>query len=395
MNVLFVHFGDDWIAGSEVALLEMLRSLGRKGIRPSLWCNTHAMEKAAQAIGIPVFRDTFAYYFDYASPSFSPRAYVRLIGQAGRLIAQTQAELVHCNSAAPAQWMVPAGWRKRVPVLVNLHSPYLRRSRYIVGLHLADHVVAVANAVAAPLLADGMAAERVSVVHNGFDETSLLQGDAAGLRAALGIPHEAVVGAIAGSLIRRKGHDILFEALKDGPAFSRPFHLLVIGDGPDRPSLEASAKGLPVHFLGQRSDMGAVLRDCADFLLAPSRQEAFGRVIIEAAFAEIPSIGADVDGIPEAILDNVTGLLVPPESPRALREAIARLVEDDRLRHDLGAAARHRAKEQFSIEICTDKMRAAYDATVRRYRGERFVLLNPRRLQPYWNLLARRHGSAA
>ena len=389
MNVLFVHFGDNWIAGSEVALLEMLRDLSTKGIRPSLWCNMEAMETAAQAIGIPVFRDEFAYYFDYASPSFSPCAYVSLIRKAGRLIAQTHAELVHCNSAAPTQWMVPACWRKQVPLLVNLHSPYLRRSRYVLGLHLADHIVAVASAVAAPLLTDGMEAERVSVVHNGFDETGLLQGDASGLRAALHIPQDAVVGAIAGSLIRRKGHDILFEAMKDPDKFSRPFHLLVIGDGPERASFEASAKGLPVHFLGQRSDMGAILRDCADFLLAPSRQEAFGRVIIEAAFAGIPSIGANVDGIPEAILDNVTGLLVVPESPTALRDVIARLVGDDRLRHDLGAAAQRRAKEQFSIDMCTDKMRAAYGATLQRYHSERFALLNPCRLKPYWNLLRR------
>lgn len=395
MNVLFVHFGDDWIAGSEVALLEMLRGLVRKGIKPSLWCNTQAMETAAQAIDIPVFRDEFAYYFDYASPKFSPRAYFALIAKAGRLIAQTQAELVHCNSAAPAQWMAPACWRKRVPLLVNLHSPYLRRSRYVLGLHLADHIVAVAAAVAAPLLTDGMAAERVSVVHNGFDETSVLRGDAAELRTALHIPREAVVGAIAGSLIRRKGHDILFEAIRNAPALSRPFHLLVIGDGPDRVSLEASAKGLPVHFLGQRSDMGAILRDCVDFLLAPSRQEAFGRVIIEAAFAGIPSIGANVDGIPEAILDNVTGLLVPAESPLALRAAIARLVEDDRLRRDLGAAAQRRAKEQFSIDICTDKMRAAYDATVQRYHAQRFALLNPQRLKPYWTLLGRGNNASS
>ena len=270
----------------------------------------------------------------------------------------------------------------------------MRRSRYVLGLHLADHIVAVAAAVAAPLLTDGMEAARVSVIHNGFDETSLLQGNATDLRTALNIPSGAVVGAIAGSLIARKGHDILFEAMRNAPGASRPFHLLVIGDGPDRASLEALAKGLPIHFLGRRSDMGAILRDCVDFLLAPSRQEAFGRVIIEAALAGIPSIGANVDGIPEAILDNVTGLLVPPESPLALRTAIARLVDDDKLRHVLGAAAQHRAKEQFSIEMCTDKMRAAYDATVQRYHAARFVLLNPGRLKPYWTGLLKR-GQAA
>lgn len=387
MNVLFVHFGDDWIAGSEVALLEMLRDFSKRDVKPFLWCNTETMQKAAQAIGIPVQRDDFTFYFDYSSPSFSPRAYVSLVRKASKLVSQTHAELVHCNSVAPAQWMLPACWWTRVPLLVNMHSPYLRRSRYVLGLHLADRVVAVASAVAAPLLADGMETNRVSVVYNGFDGDALLQGDASGLRTALQIPREAIVGTIAGSLILRKGHDVLFAAMKNMDRLSRPFHLLVIGTGPEDAAYKHAAAGLPVHFLGHRADLGAILRDCADFLVVPSRQEAFGRVVIEAAIAGKPAIGSNVDGVPEAILDNVTGLLVPPESPAALTGAIARLVEDDALRRSLGIAAQRRAKEQFSIETCTGKMSAEYRATLQRHQAERCALLNPRRLKPYWNFV--------
>src|ERR1700733_14928939 len=61
MNVLFVHYGDDWIAGSEVALLELMRELVRKGITPFLWCNAPSMQRAAEESGIPVRRDDFAY----------------------------------------------------------------------------------------------------------------------------------------------------------------------------------------------------------------------------------------------------------------------------------------------------------------------------------------------
>ena len=387
MNVLFIHFGDDWIAGSEVALLEMLRGFSKSDIKPFLWCNTTTMQNAAQAIGIPTHRDDFSFYFDYSSPSFSPRAYVSLVRKANELISQTNADLVHCNSAAPTQWMLPACWWKSIPILVNLHSPYQRRSRYVLGLHLADRIVAVASAIAPPLLSDGMDMDRIRVVYNGFDSDVLMQGDASGLRSALQIPPEAIVGVIAGSLIHRKGHDVLFAAMKHMGRLTRPFHLLVIGDGPEGAAYENAAAGLPVHFLGHRGDLGAILRDCADFLVAPSRQEAFGRVIIEAALAGIPAIGSNVDGIPEAIQDNVTGLLVPPESPAALSTAITQLVENDTLRRSLGTAAQHRAKEEFSIETCTSKMSAEYRAMRQRYSTERFALLNPRRLKPYWNLV--------
>ena len=387
MKVLFVHYGDDWIAGSEIALLEMIRGMAKRGIEPYLWCNAPAMLEAAQASGIPARRDDFAYYFDYSSPSFSPVRYLRLVRKAAALISETGAELVHCNSAAPAQWMSLACWKRHVPWLINMHSPYLRRSRYVLGMHLADEVIAVASAIAKPLVADGMDPGRIRVVYNGFDEARLLQGEAKGLRAELGIPPDAVMGAIAGSLIRRKGHDILFAAMKQLPPATPSFHVLVIGDGPERASLEAAALGMPVHFLGRRSDLGAILRDAVDFLVAPSRQEAFGRVIVEAAFAGIPAIGANVDGIPEAILDEATGVLVPPESPAALAGALSRFIADQALRKRQGLAAQRRARELFSLETCADAMARAFHEIKERRGKEKPGAPLGRRLRPYEKLL--------
>ena len=377
MKILFVHYGDDWLAGSEIALLEMIRGLRRQDIAPFLWCNAPALERAALEAAIPVWRDPFAHYFDYSSPPFSLGGYLRLVRRAKALIAETGAELVHCNSAAPAQWMAPACRRTHTPWLINMHSPYLRRSRYVLGMHLADEIVAVSSAIAAPLLVDGMANDRIRVIHNGFDEAALMEGDATGLRAQLKIPADAIVMAIAGSLIRRKGHDILFAAMRLLPKL--PLHVLVIGNGPERASLEAGAAGLSVHFLGRRDDIGPILRDAADFLVAPSRQEAFGRVIVEAAFAGSPAIGSDVDGIPEAIEAGVTGLLVPPEMPTALADAIVRLASDRPLRLKMGEAARIRARQAFTIDRCAGQMADEYRRLL--------SLPPPRRIAPYRNLL--------
>ena len=82
VKILFVHYGDDWLAGSEIALLEMIRGLRAQGVAPFLWCNAPALENAAIAAGIPVWRDPFAYYFDYSSPAFSLSAY--RLGKASR-----------------------------------------------------------------------------------------------------------------------------------------------------------------------------------------------------------------------------------------------------------------------------------------------------------------------
>jgi glycosyltransferase involved in cell wall biosynthesis len=385
IKVLCVHYGEDWIAGSEIALLEMMRWFPTAGVQPALWCNARAMLEAAAELGVEARRDDLEHFLDYASPRFSPGAYLRQVRLAGRIIAETGADLVHCNSAAPAQWMRWACWRAGVPMVVNLHAPYLRRSRYVLGVHAADRIVAVAEAVAAPLLADGMPPARVSVVPNGFDFEQVLKGQALGLREALGIPDTAVIGAIAGSLILRKGHDILFEAMRRLDLPATQFQLLVVGDGPERAAYEALAAGLPVHFLGHRSDLGAVLRDASDFLIAPSRQEAFGRVIIEAAAAGKPSIGANVDGIPEAIVDGETGLLFDPQSPEALGRAMIGLIRAPEQRLRLGTAARERAQAEFSITACVARMRAEYD----------FALQSgpqPPPLAPYLGLIRPRGG---
>jgi hypothetical protein len=335
------------------------------------------MEQAAREMDIPVWRDEFTHYLDYSSPPFSLSGYRQLVKKGMARIAETGAEIVVCNSAAPAQWMSLACRRKAVPWLIYMHSRYLKRSRYVLGMHLADEIVAVTSAIAKPLLIDGMEPDRISVIHNGFDEIKFLQGRAENLRTELSIPPDRVVGAMAGSLLRLKGHDILFEAMRLMP---EPPPILVIGDGPERKTLETLAAGLPVHFLGHRAELGAILRDAADFLVAPSRQEAFGRVIIEAAFAGIPTIGADIEGIPEAISDDVTGLLVPPESPKALASAISRLIADPDLRERLGQAARQRAKAQFSIEKVATDMAEALARTARRR-------TKVSRLRPYTNLL--------
>ncbi len=272
-------------------------------------------------------------------------------------------------------------------MLVHLHGRYLRRSRYVLGLHLADRVVGVSHAMIDPLRSDGVGGDRLAVVYNGFDPAAVLAGDAVGLRTELEIPRDAVVGAIAGGLVPLKGHDLLFAAMRELAPLGQPFHVLVIGEGRERARLEQLASGLPVHFLGHRTDVGAVFRDAADFLITPSRHEGFGRVIIEAALAGIPAVGARVGGIPEAIEEGSTGLLVDPESPTAIAAAIATLVSNHALRRCMGQAAGARARALFLTDRVADDMVAQYQATLRQPRPSLLDVFRPTRIKPYARLI--------
>jgi len=366
MKVLYVHFGDQWIRGSEQVLLDLLSRRSEAGIEPVVWTNVAPLAERVAELGIPVERDDFEVYFDYDSPRFSPRAFAGRIGRGVALVRRVGAEVIHCNSAAPLQWCLPVSWRTGKPVLVHLHAPYLRRSRLVTGLALADRVIAVTEATLAECRRDGIDPARLGVICNGVDPHRLRSVAPIDLRARLGLAAEDTVIAIIGSLVRHKGHDVLFAAFERLAPRYPHLHLAVIGGGPDAAALHAAAaRESRIHFLGETANVGGYLQGGIAALVVPSRREAAGLVIGEAALFAIPSIGSRVGGIPEMISDGETGLLVPVEDPATLAEAIARLIEDEALRQRLGAAARQRFDQMFDVGRMTAAFAADYDALVR------------------------------
>jgi glycosyltransferase involved in cell wall biosynthesis len=143
--------------------------------------------------------------------------------------------------------------------------------------------------------------------------------------------------------------------------------VLLVGDGPERAALEAQAAALGVgerlRVTGATDDVAHCLAAC-DVLAAPSRNEGMGRVLVEAMALGLPVVGTRVGGIGDVILDGECGLLVPPEDPGALAEALVELGLDAGRRAKLAAGARPRA-EAFSTPVAAAAMRAVYDALVR------------------------------
>jgi len=159
----------------------------------------------------------------------------------------------------------------------------------------------------------------------------------------------------AGRLVRQKGCDLAIEALArlapDHPGLS----LVIAGEGPEQAALNALASR---HGLAERvTFLDAVRRDelldlmaGSAMLLVPSRDEPFGLVALEAAHAGRPVVATTVGGLPEVVVPNETGLLVPPENPAALAAAVASLIADSGLAGRLGAQARRRARADFRFE---------------------------------------------
>jgi glycosyltransferase involved in cell wall biosynthesis len=153
-----------------------------------------------------------------------------------------------------------------------------------------------------------------------------------------------------GRLAEPKDALTLVRALAAVPG--RAFGALLVGDGPDRPAVEAEVRRLGLRdvltLTGTRDDVPALLAQ-ADVFALSSRSEGAPLSILEAMAAGLPVVASRVGGVPELVVDGETGLLVPPGDPAALAAALGRLVADAGLRDRLGAAGRQRAQRCFDV----------------------------------------------
>jgi phosphatidylinositol alpha-1,6-mannosyltransferase len=158
-------------------------------------------------------------------------------------------------------------------------------------------------------------------------------------------------------LVSRKGVDTVLDSL---PALLREIpHLayVVVGDGPERERLQAQADRLGiashVRFLGRTSaeDLRSALSIADIFILTPRTEgtdmEGFGIAYLEAAATGVCSLGSRTGGVPEAVIHNETGLLVPQNDPTAVAGELRRLLTDTDLRARLATAAKKRAEKEF------------------------------------------------
>jgi glycosyltransferase involved in cell wall biosynthesis len=238
------------------------------------------------------------------------------------------------------------------------------------ALRWCDAVVAVSEAVRGAMARVDLAlARRAHVIPNGID-LSLFAGlgrrrDEARALRGLG-PDEIVVGTVA-RLERRKGVDLLIEAMPLVAARLPRLKLRVIGDGPERSSLEGRVRqlglGERVELVGERGDVHEELA-ALDLFAAPSRSEGQGVAVIEALAAGLPVIGARVGGIPEVLGHGACGVLVEPESPGALADAIVGLaLSDERRRFSESGRARARS---FSLDETRARLERLYESLLAR-----------------------------
>jgi len=232
------------------------------------------------------------------------------------------------------------------------------------GLTACDAIVAVSEEMKKDILRcyNDVAADRISVIHNGVDPEKYYPRDGASSLARFGIRKPFVF--FVGRLTRQKGVFDLVDAMDQVPNGTT----LVLATGkPDTPEIEDELrrvlKPLPnvvwIHQMLEDPDLVNLYNEAAVFA-CPSIYEPFGIINLEAMACETPVVATRVGGIKEVVVDQETGLLVPPGDPPKLGKAIAKIIDDPELAAAMGTAGRKRVLQQFTWDRIAEKTLKLY-----------------------------------
>jgi teichuronic acid biosynthesis glycosyltransferase TuaC len=283
-------------------------------------------------------------------------------------------ELVHAHNAVPAGDAVLRA-RAGAQLVVSVHggdvlytAPRARGGREAVAGALGNARLVLANSQGVAELARGLGAAETRVVHLGANPP-------ADPPAPGGAPSETAAPAPAivtvGHLVARKRHADVLRVLAVLSERHPTLRYVIVGDGPERPTLESLAVRLGVaervEFCGQLDPAQALLRmrRCTLFAM-PSTEEAFGVAYIEAMAAGLPAIGCRGEPGPEEIAKAGDGfVLVPPGDIERLSQRVDELLSDRERLREAARRARATVAAHFTWERCGEQTRAAYEYALR------------------------------
>jgi glycosyltransferase involved in cell wall biosynthesis len=291
-----------------------------------------------------------------------------------RLIKQEKFEIVHSHMFWSSLFASPIAFACRVPVVVEtLHGSEAWRTGWKGKCNLDSFTTRFVSKYFAVSGSDAryltskkrVPAEKIVTIHNGIDLSrfSASRNTRQAIRNSLGFKEEDPVLIMVARFHPGKGHSVILAAMHQLLNLYPNLRLICLGEGDGETEIRSLCNefGLTtnVRLAGYQPNVAEWL-SAADINVLPSFYEGFPLTVLEAMAAGLPSVTSRVGGIPEAIEDGVSGLLVPPGSPEKFADALSYLLSHVEARERMGEAARHRASQSFGIQRQVRNMESTY-----------------------------------
>lgn len=292
-------------------------------------------------------------------------------------LGREEIDLVHAHMYRAEVIGTRAAVAAGVPVITaTVHSSRVRSPEDVALLAsltpMMDRLIVPSTSIAHKVQCEGRTGAPFAVIPNGVD-LSRFAGPVppSSVRAEFGVPADAPLVGVIARLEAEKGHRFLLDAWPAVLRQAPDAWLLIVGEGSEADALRAQAASLGrsvarrVVFTGRREDISSLTAELCVSVL-PSLREAQGISILEAMARRRPVVASAVGGIPEVITSGVDGLLVPPEDPAALADAVGRLLADASLRERIGEEGYRTVAERYSIDAQVHRIEAVYDEELAR-----------------------------
>ncbi len=363
--------------GVERGTIEITRALAEAGWR--------ALVVSAGGELVGRIRQAGGEHIELPVNSKNPFTIMSNASKLSALIRKHSVDIVHARSRAPAWSACRAARETKCHFMTTFHGVYglqnNAKRRYNSIMTRGERVIAVSHFVANHILSNyEVDPARISVIHRGVDldqfspEKALPQRMAELIRG-WNLPDDGLpIILVPGRITRWKGQDVCLKALAELP--HRNFHCILLGPEEGHESYGKELRKLikdmqlegSVRLVGSTPYMAEAYK-LASIVVAPSTQpEAFGRVPTEAQAMGRPVIATRHGGACETVIDQETGLLVPPGDPKALGKAIHdALTLDEQTRAQVERKAIWNIREHFSSRVMCDKTLHLYQDVIGNY----------------------------
>jgi glycosyltransferase involved in cell wall biosynthesis len=358
LRILHTEWSDGW-GGQERRIISEMAGMASRGHHVVLATRPQCRIAAEAAkIGIPVLLLPMRNKADLGS-----------IIPLARYLSREGIQVVNTHSGVDSWIGAFAAKLARTPALVrtrHLNIPLKRNWMNFVH-YMANRIVSCGQTMKSQLVGGcGFPPEQVTSIPTGIDFARFAPARSRSqVRQELGIAEDEFAVLMVGVIRSVKRHEIALRAFQVFLEKHPGAQLLLAGEGPMRERMVELAAELgitgKVRFLGHREDVPDLMA-AADLLLLTSRSEGVPQAVTQALGLGLPVVATAVGGVPELIIHERTGLLVPPEDPHAAAEAMLRVADDAQLAARLGEAGRRHALAEFSLDAMLDNTESLLNA---------------------------------